>query len=219
MEKELRKIVIFGAGGFGREVMDELEMYNLLEKKYNILGFVDDTEINQNKIINRYPVLGKIEWLLNIKEEIDVLICIGNPKNRKKVFQILKKNENIKFPNFISKDARVSKHSVLGIGSIICSSSIITTNVNIKEFVILNLDCTVGHDTIIENFVTVYPSVNISGNVHVGEFTEIGTGTNIIEKLNLGENVILGAGSVVTKNIESNCVAVGIPAKPIKYNN
>ena len=78
------------------------------------------------------------------------------------------------------------------------------------------MDCTIGHDAIIDNFVTVNPSVNISGNTHICSGCNIGTGTQIIQGLTVRKNTVLGAGAVVNKELPANCTAVGIPAKVIK---
>jgi acetyltransferase-like isoleucine patch superfamily enzyme len=67
------------------------------------------------------------------------------------------------------------------------------------------------------DFTTLYYSVNIAGNVHVGVGVEIGTGTTIIQRKTVGENAIIGAGSIVIKDIPANCTAVGVPAVPKKY--
>lgn len=82
---------------------------------------------------------------------------------------------------------------------------------------IINLDCTLGHNDVIGDFVTIYPSVNGSGNVSVGECCELGTGMQIIQGKSIGDYSIVGAGAVVVKNIPSKCTAVGSPAKPIKF--
>lgn len=78
---------------------------------------------------------------------------------------------------------------------------------------IINLDCTLGHDDVIEDFVTIYPSVNVSGNVIVGECCELGTGVQIIQGKKIKPNTIIGAGAVVVKNIDQAGIYIGIPAK------
>ena len=87
----------------------------------------------------------------------------------------------------------------------------------IKDFVTLNLMCTVGHDTEIGNYCSFMPSVNISGEVKTNEGVYVGTGAKIINQLEIGENTIVGAGAVVAKSLPAHCTAVGVPAKPIKY--
>ena len=79
--------------------------------------------------------------------------------------------------------------------------------------------CTVGHDTQIEKYCSLMPSVNVSGEVLIKESVFIGTGSKIVNQIKIGCNSIIGAGAVVTRSIPSNCTAVGVPAKPIKFNH
>jgi len=216
---ERKDLVILGAGGFGREVLWQLSEVEYYSKVYNILGFVDDDPELRDKLINGFPVLGNDEWLVNYPKEICVVICIGNPKVRKKIYEELRLNSNISFPTVIARDVQYSDFVKFGQGSIICSSNVLTVNITIGDFVIINLDCTVGHDTILDDFVTLYPSVNVSGNVYIGSCAEIGTGVNIIQGKSIGENTVVGAGSVVVRDIPSNCTAVGVPAIPIKFHS
>ena len=81
---------------------------------------------------------------------------------------------------------------------------------------ILNLGCTVGHDTIIGAYSAFMPSVNISGEVNIKEGVYVGTGAKIINQITIGEKTIIGAGAVVAKKLPSNCTAVGVPARVIK---
>ena len=78
--------------------------------------------------------------------------------------------------------------------------------------------CTVGHDAMIDNYCSFMPSVNISGEVKVGEVVFVGTGAQIINQVEIGYNTIIGAGATVVKSLPANCTAVGMPAKPIKFN-
>ena len=84
---------------------------------------------------------------------------------------------------------------------------------------ILNLACTVGHDTKIGSYSSFMPAVNISGEVNVGTHVYCGTGVKIINQINIGDGTIVGAGALVYKNLPSHCTAVGFPAKPIKFHN
>ena len=104
----------------------------------------------------------------------------------------------------------------IGKGCIICAANIITTNIEIGDFTILNLACTVGHDTIIGDYASFMPSVNISGEVIVSECVYVGTGAKIINQLEIGACTIVGAGAVVAKSLPSDCTAVGVPARVIK---
>ena len=208
----MKDIYIIGASGFGREVAWLIEELD----EFNVIGFVDDNKEIQDKKINDIPVVGGIPFLIDQKEETNVVIAIGNPTIRYKIYEQLKENKNIKFPNIIAKDVRISNSNKLGIGNIICTQSILTVNITLGNFNHINLDCTVGHDVILHDFVTVYPSVNISGNVVVGNYSELGTGTKIIQGKSVTENVIIGAGSVVIKDLIEKGTYVGSPVRKVK---
>lgn len=215
----MKNIAIFGAGGFGREVKTIIDKINSIHPNtYNFLGFYDDG-FEKDTIINGYPVLGGITDINSIKESICLVISIGDPKIKHKIISKIS-NKNVEFPSIIHPNASISNDAVkMGKGCIICEGTIITCNIEIGDFVILNLMCTVGHDTIIDNYCAFMPSVNISGEVHIYSSVYVGTGAKIINLLEIGENTIVGAGAVVSKSLPANCTAVGIPAKPIKFHN
>lgn len=212
----MKNIVIIGAGGFGREVKWLIERINQNTKIWNLIGFIDDgLDISTN--INGTPVIGNVDYLIDYHENISVVCAIGSSNTREKVIEHLKANKNIEFPNLIDPSVIMSNTVKLGNGIIICAGNILTVNIELGDFVIINLDCTIGHDVKLSSYVTLYPSVNVSGYVSIGELTEVGTGTQIIQGKNILKETIIGAGAVVTKDIPSKCTAVGSPAKPIRF--
>lgn len=110
----------------------------------------------------------------------------------------------------------LSERVIVGEGSIICTGSILTVDISIGKHVIINLDCTLGHDDIISDFVIIYPSVNVSGNVTVGTCVDFGTGMQIIQGKKIGTESILGTGAIVVKDIPDRRTAVGSPVRVIK---
>ncbi len=213
-----KNIAIFGAGGFGREVKTIIDAINRVNPNtYEFIGFYDDG-VEKGKIINGFPVLGGIKELNQVETELCLVISIGDPHVKKVIINKIA-NSFIEFPTIVHPNASISSDEVtIGKGTIICERTIITCNIEIKDFVILNLMCSVGHDTIIENYCSFMPSVNISGEVKIHESVYVGTGAKIINLLEIGENTIVGAGAVVSKSLPAHCTAVGIPAKPIKFH-
>lgn len=212
------KIAIIGAGGFGREVKGLIEDVNKIQVLYEIIGFFDD-EIDKGTIVNGLPVLGTIKDINMIDYNLKLALGIGDPIIKKKLIQSIK-NDNVDFPTLIHPTVLVSNDDVsIGKGTIICAGNIITCNIKIKNFITLNLCCTVGHDTLVEDFSSFMPTVNISGEVVIKKNVYVGTGAKIINQLSIGENTVVGAGAVVSKSLPANCTAVGVPAKPIKYHS
>jgi sugar O-acyltransferase (sialic acid O-acetyltransferase NeuD family) len=213
----MKNIAIIGAGGFGREVKTILDSINKITPTYEFIGFYDDG-FKVGEIVNNYPILGSVNDINNISESCSIVMAIANPQIKQSNLNRIN-NKHIDFPNIIHPNVLISDDFVeIGIGNIICAACIITCNIVIKDFVILNLMCTVGHDTTISSFASFMPSVNISGEVLIEERVYVGTGAKIINQLEIGQDTIVGAGAVVSKSLPKNCTAVGIPAKPIKFH-
>lgn len=215
---KLNKLIIIGASGFGREVAWLVERINKIEPTWDLIGFIDDSESIQGEAVNGYEVIGTTRDVLKFKDAC--FICaVGASKIREKIInRIIDINPEINFATLIDPSVEKSDLVSVGEGTIICAHSIITVNISIGKHVIINLDCTIGHDAILDDYVTLYPSVNVSGITGLGRCSELGTGTQIIQGKKVGDYSIVGAGSVIIKDIPDNCTAVGCPAKPIKFN-
>lgn len=211
----MKKLVIIGVGGFGREVAWLIERINMVQPTWEIIGFVDDDDSLHGSVFGGYPVLGNCKWLNEQNSNIFAVCAIGSSKIRKRVIQKL---GNVTFATVIDPKVEMSGRIDMGEGCIICTGTILTVDITLGSHVIINLDCTIGHDAVISDFVTIYPSVNVSGNTILGECVEMGTGCQIIQGIKVGEGTIVGAGSVVVKELPSDCTAVGCPAKPIKFH-
>lgn len=213
----MKDLIIIGASGFGREVAWLAERVNSVKPTWNLLGFIDDNKDIQGSVINSYKVLGTTDDV-NLFPNAYFVCAIGSSSIREKVISKIEAiNPEIKFAELIDPSVEKSDLVNIGEGSIICAHNLITTNIEIGKHVIINLDCTVGHDAVLSDFVTLYPSVNVSGTTKIGRCSELGTGAQIIQGKSVGEYAIVGAGAVIIKDIPNKCTAVGAPAKPIKF--
>lgn len=212
----MEKIAIVSSGGFAREVLTLIDAINKKEHRFEFLGFIDE---DKSQTIHGCPIIGRDEEVNKTQEPISIVIAVGEPRLKEK---IRNKYDNplISFPTLIHPTAIIADPSnvIIGQGCIICAGVIITTDIIIKDFVTLNLQCTVGHDTVVEEYSAFMPTVNISGEVNVGKGVYVGTGAKIINQVDIGEHTIVGAGAVVAKSLPANCTAVGVPAKPIKFH-
>ena len=213
----MKDLIIFGASGFGREVAWLVERLNKVTPTWNILGFMDDDDDIQGTEINGYKLIGTTDQVMNYPDAYYVVAVSASRTREKIVSNIRKVNPLIKFGTVIDPTVEMSDLVTIGEGSIICAHTIITVNIEIGSHVIINLDCTIGHDAILNDFDTLYPSVNLSGATRIGHAVELGTGMQIIQGKVVGDYSIVGAGAVVVKDISPKCTAVGSPAKPIKF--
>lgn len=214
-----RNIAIFGAGGFGLEVAMLIEQINSDSNQMNLIGFFDDAT-NKGDVLNDYPLLGGMAALDAWSEKLEIVCAIGNPQVKKAVLQKIT-NPRISFPTLIHPSVIMGNRKYVSIleGGIICAGTIITTNIRIGRHVLINLACTVGHESSIGDYSSFMPMCNISGQVTIGECTYWGTGSKIINGYKVGKNTIIGAGAVVVNDIPNNALAVGVPAKVVKQHN
>lgn len=208
-------MLIVGAKGFAKEVLEIIHQMNQLE---NLIFFDDVNDDINGSLYEKFPILKTSEEVSDYFRTIDnrFTIGIGNPVLRKKLYDKFSSFGGI-FTSTISPLASIGYYgNHIGIGSNIMTGTVITSDVHIEKGTLINLNCTIGHDSIIGKFVELSPGVHISGNCIIGDYTVLGTNACVLPKLTIGKNVIIGAGSVVTKDLPDNCVAVGIPAKIIK---
>lgn len=213
----MKNIAIFGAGGFGREVKMLIDQINAVNPQWNFIGYFDD-DFSNAVLIEASDRLGGMDALNAYGEKLYLVLAVGNPLVKRKIYKKIH-NRHIHYPVLIHPNVVMGSSNVsVEEGSIICAGNIVTVDIKIGKHVILNLACTVGHDTIIGDFSSFMPAVNISGEVTIGEAVYVGTGAKIINQLEIGEETIVGAGAVVSKSLPPQCTAVGVPAKPIRFH-
>ncbi|MDN3920945.1 acetyltransferase [Roseateles violae] len=211
-------IAIVGAGGFAREVLQIILDINDQSPQAPIwqpVGFIIEHGYSNPGTIHGLPVHTGLTWLSS-HPEVQTIIAIGAPSARRQVALRLAEVCQNAFATLVHPRAWIGRHVEIGPGSVICAGSLLTTDISIGAHVQIHIGGTIGHDATLDDFATLYPSVKISGNVHLGEGCEIGAGSVFIPKTHVGRWAVVGAGSVVTKPLPENTTAVGAPARAIK---
>lgn len=207
----MAKVIIFGAGGHGKVVLDIL-----MEANADILGFIDE---DQNKIgqeISGFTVLGNWSYLKK-DSSVRIALGIGDNKIRKTIFDQAKKM-GLPIASAIHPKAVVSRQARLGEGVVIMPGAVVNAGVTLEEGVVVNTGATVDHDCYLKRFSQVWPGSHLAGAVKIGEYSYVGTGSSVIQNITIGSNSIIGAGAAVVTDIPSNVVAAGIPAKILRRN-
>jgi sugar O-acyltransferase (sialic acid O-acetyltransferase NeuD family) len=209
-------MLIIGAKGFAKEVLEVL-----VQSKYNKnIFFYDDVNFYEKgfKLFSKFPVITSIEEAKSHFEFVDksFTVGIGNPVLRHTIAEKFKIIGG-EFSSVISPFAHIGHfENFIGTGANIMTGTVITNSVTIGMGSLINLNCTIGHDCVIGNFLEMSPGAHISGNCTIGNFVNLGTNATILPKIRVGDNVIIGAGCVVTKDVPSNSLVVGLPGKVIK---
>ena len=199
-------LIIIGAGNVGGFLVLNQELFS---KQYKIIGFLDDAAEKKDKSFWDIPVLGTIDDLHKYTDAA-LVIGIANPLVKQKILR--KIGDDHKFPNFISKNTWISNSVNLGKGVIIYPGVSINHESEIGDFVIINMNCAIGHNTKIEKCSSLAPGVNFAGFTHVEPYTEIGIGVATIQQIKIGEGSVIGGQSMVIRNTEAYATYVGVPA-------
>ena len=209
-------MVIIGAKGFAKEV---LEVFWQINQNEEIVFFDNISTDIGDLLYAKFRILKSIseaEEYFSLKDDTRFTIGIGNPINRFKLYKTFLAIGGT-FSSSISPYAKIGHFdNSIENGCNIMTGKVITNSIKIGKGALINLNCTIGHDCTIGEFVEMSPGTHISGNCKIGSFSVFGTNSTVLPKLTLGDNVIVGAGAVVTKDIPANSLVVGIPAKVVK---
>ena len=202
-----KSVVIIGASGHGKVIADII-----VNSDDKVLGFLDDADNVQGKKIIGFPVLGKIADYDNYRD-CEFVIAIGNPYIREKIAIELP----VRWYTAIHPTAVISSLDVeIGEGTVIMANAVVNPSAKIGKHCIINTGAIVEHDNILEDYVHLSPNVTLAGIVKVGKSTHIGAGSCTKQVLNIASNCVIGAGSVIVKDITESGTYVGVPARKIK---
>lgn len=212
MSSEL-PLVIIGAGGFGREVLDVFESAQP-SSRHRFLGFLDDVEPDLDVLGRRNaPWLGVVARMVDLDAEY--LIGIGNGEVRRDIDAQLV-GAGRASATLVHPAATIASDVELGPGAVITAGARLTTNIRAGRHLQVNLNATIGHDCVIGDYVTLNPGVCISGNVVLEDRAAIGTGANVIPGVRIGAGAIVGAGAVVIRDVPPGDTVVGAPARSVR---
>ena len=212
-----REIVIVGAGGFGRETVEAIRALNSAGVGWELLGYLDDDARQHGALIDGVPVLGGLEQLASMPD-VSVLVCTGHPGDYVSRMRIVGRLSLApeRYPAIIHPAATVSTTSQVGPGSVVLAQTVLTASVTVGSHVAVMPHVTLTHDDVIEDFTTIASGVRLGGRVHVGRCAYIGAGAMVREHRTIGAGSLVGMGAVVTRNVPSDQVWAGVPARYIR---
>ena len=208
-------LVIFGAGGLGREILLLVQQLNEAQPSWQVHGFYDD-RAPATPTVAGLPYLGTSADLNATPEPLAVAVAVGSPAGRAAVVARLT-STRLSFPSLVHPGVALHPRQrvALGPGCLIQQNCVLTCDITLGRFVLLNLGCTVGHDAELADFCSLMPHANVSGAARLAAGVYLGTNATVIQGVRVGENTIVGAGAVAVRDLPANVTAVGVPAKPM----
>ena len=209
-----RRILILGAGGHGRVVLDIL----LQAGPGQVVGFLDNTAEIHGRRIDGIPVLGPLDDLTTLADQHDVdgvIVAIGDNGVRRGLARHLDRT-GLTVLNAVHPSATLAHNVTLGRNVVVAAGVVVCAHCQIGDSVILNTGCLIDYQTMIGEGSHICPGVRIAGRVKVEPGVFVGIGATVVPKVTLGCESIVGAGAVVIEDVPALATVIGVPARRIK---
>lgn len=193
------RLIIIGAGGHGKAIAD-----NALKNGYTDICFIDDDAVGTCLDL---PIIGTSSDITELNDgKTDFIIGIGNNAIRKEIAE----KYSVNWVSLIHPSAQIATHVSIGKGTVVMAGAVINVCATVGSHCIINTHAVVEHDNVVEDYVHISPNAALGGTVRIGKETHIGIGATVINNIEICANCIVGAASLVLRNINKNGTFYGI---------
>jgi sugar O-acyltransferase (sialic acid O-acetyltransferase NeuD family) len=214
--KAVKRLVVIGAGGQAREVAWYATECGGATDPIEVVGFVVSDLARLGPRDSSDRVLGDYDWLRKNHDKVDCLaLGVGTPSARIALATELRREfPELSWPPIVHPTACIDRSTAsIGQGVMVGPGVVVTVNVTLEDFSMLNFGATVGHEARVGQGSVVNPGANVSGGVTIGRGVLIGAGAVVLQYCSIGAGATVGAGAVVTKDVPPGATVVGMPAR------
>lgn len=205
------RLVIVGAGAFGRELMCWAE--SAAGASWDRLAWVDDNPNALSGFDYPWPCIGSLATFQPQPNDLCV-VAAGEPSTKRLLVTALR-SSGARFATLVHPTAVVARTARLGEGNILCPLSFVSADARLGDFVTVNGLSSVGHDVVLGDFSTLSAHVDLTGGVTVGEDSFFGTGAKVVPGVRIGRQARIGAGTTIMRTVPDGATMFALPAKKL----
>jgi len=212
----VKRLIIVGAGGFGREVLQWAIDAGYDCGEWRIRGFLDDDPRALAAFPQvQLPIISGIAACAPRPD--DFYACgLGLPALKRTCISRVLANGG-RFITIVHPTAQLGANARIGCGCVICPGAVLTCDVRLGDFVTVNCQATVGHDARIGTWSTLNGHCDVTGRVHLGEGVLMGSHASVIPGVCVGDWAVIGAGSVAMFQVRPHTTVIGVPARRFAF--
>jgi|APFre7841882724_1041349.scaffolds.fasta_scaffold59232_1 sugar O-acyltransferase (sialic acid O-acetyltransferase NeuD family) len=205
----MKRLVLAGAGGFGREVFSWAAATRSEAGPWDDVVFLDDAPGALKA--TRFPAerIGSIGGY-EPRDGDRVAVTVGSPAAKQRLCGILAAR-GARFTTLSHPTAIVGATSAIGEGCIVCPGCVVTANVRIGRHVTLNVHASVGHDAVVSDYSTIGGHADVTGGATLDEGVFLGSHAVIAPGVRVRAFAVIGAGTVAFRDVAERATVVGVP--------
>ena len=209
----MKDLYIVGAGGFGRELLAWLRQHPDCGRLWQPVGFVDDNPRALDGFGVGLPVVDAPETV--VADSDSLFVCaLGRPAVKRRIIGAMRGRGAV-FLTFVHPSAVVGERVRIGDGTVLCPCVVLTSDIEVGEFVLFNCGASAGHDASVGAYASVSGHVDLTSRTRIGENVFVGSHAVVIPGVKVGEGAVLGAGAVVVSTVKPGLTVFGNPARPL----
>lgn len=207
----MKRCLVVGAGGFGREALSWA--LHVDQSDWRLEGFLDANPDATNGKFAAFPVVGDPARWKPASDEV-FIAGIGDPATRLRVCGELMA-KGAQFLTIVHPSVIFAPETEIGLGCVVAPNAVISANVKLGDFVLVNIAASLGHDSCVGEGTTISCHCDIMGFASVGRCCFLGSHASILPAKKVGDYAIVGAGSVVVRNVHARTTVMGVPAQTL----
>jgi UDP-3-O-[3-hydroxymyristoyl] glucosamine N-acyltransferase len=205
----MKDLVIIGAGSFGEEMLDNINLINGEKPTWNVVGFTDETRVGE---IDGVKILGKLDDFLKMDKSLRFFVASLDGKQRERITNICKA-AGFAPATIYGVELEIDESAVIGEGAYIGHKSCIADGCTIGAGVILEYKAAIGNHTSIGDYTLCRIFMDSGKSVRIGKYNTFGLRCTVDDRVETADGCSFGVGAVLLENVEVPGKYIGVPAK------